>query len=79
MIQDYKATKSPGIEIYFFSLTMLVIAIFVYIGYEMGYSSARADYSVPTKYRCHEGVVYRFVEGMWQKTNTECKKLEEIK
>ena len=79
MIQDYKATKAPGIEIYFFSLTMLVIAIFVYIGYGWGYSSAQADYSVPTKYRCHEGVVYRSVQNMWQKSSTECKKLEEIK
>ena len=79
MIHNYKATKAPGIEIYFFSLVMLIIALFVYIGYEMGYSSARADYSVPIKYRCHEGVVYRSVEGMWQKSGTECKKLEEIK
>ena len=47
--------------------------------YQFGYAEARADYSVPIKYRCHEGVVYRSVEGMWQKSGTECKKLDEIK
>ena len=47
--------------------------------YNFGYTEARADYATPTKYRCHEGVVYRSVEGMWQKSGTECKKLDEIK
>ena len=61
------------------SAILLVFALFFWCGYELGYKVAKQEYTEPVKYRCHEGVVYRSVEGMWQKSGTECKKLEEIK
>ena len=61
------------------SAILLVFALFFWCGYELGYKVAADDYSVPIKYRCHEGVVYRSVQNMWQKSSTECKKIEEIK
>ena len=58
---------------------LIFICCIGYVMYQQGYSDARMDYSQPTKYRCHEGTVYRSAGSYWENTKQNCKSLEEIK
>ena len=58
---------------------LLYTAFIGFTGFQWGYLEAKHDFSRPTKYRCHEDVVYQDVGGYWSNTKQSCKKLEEIK
>jgi len=68
----------------FFAMTLIAMmavytAIVGWALYDLGFNDARAEFSQPIKYRCHEQVVYRSTQGYWEKTGQQCKTLEEIK
>ena len=64
-----------------FGIIVIFITVFIisYSSYQFGYSEAKIEYSQITKYRCHEGTVYRSTQGYWENTKQACKSLEEIK
>jgi hypothetical protein len=79
MIDNYKAPEDKQWKYIFFAICAAYTIMVGWAFYDFGYNEAKWTYSQPVKYRCHEGIMYRSIEGMWQKTSTECKKLEEIK
>ncbi len=55
-------------------IAVLLTAIVVGVScYNIGYDLALKDHVQPTKYRCHEEVVYRWTGSYWDKMGQACK------
>lgn len=80
MIHDYKnPDENYATVVSVVGMVLLLCSMLLWTGYHWGYGSAKEDYSRPTKFRCHEDVVYEDYGGYWRNTKQPCKKLEDIK
>jgi len=79
MIHDYKAPEDKQWKYIFFAMCAVYTVMVAWAFYDLGFNDAKWQYSQPSKYRCHESVVYRSTGGYWEKSGQTCKPLEDIK
>lgn len=47
--------------------------------YNIGYDIAIADRYMPTRFKCHDGIVYRDLQSHWESTGQKCLTPEQMK